>query len=183
MYISMRTLVEQHPWWHVCGIGLFIVLAVIQRRASSSGILAMALWNLTGVILHEFAHLLAGLLFRARPSGFSLFPRREGHYWRLGSVSFSRITAVNAVPVALAPLGLAGLAYWVARNWSTWCKPSLPSTLALYATVYFLLYNSLPSRQDLRVACSWRSLLLYSLLAAAIGYLTWPALRNGLMPH
>ena len=183
MHISVGTIVGQHPWWHACGIGLFAALAAIQRRTGSSGIIVMALWNLPGVVLHEFAHLLAGLLFRARPSGFSLFPHREGRHWRLGSVSFSRINAINAVPVALAPLGLAGLAYWLAGNWCTWCTPSLPSTLALYATVYFLLYNSLPSRQDLRVACNWRSLLLYSLLAAAIGYLTWPALRNGLIPH
>jgi hypothetical protein len=161
---------EQHPLWHVCGIGLFILLAAIQRRASSSGILAMALWNLTGVILHELAHLLAGLLFRARPAGLSLFPRREGNFWRLGSVSFARITAFNAVPVAFAPLGLVGLAYWLARNWFTWCRPSLLATLALYAAVYLLLYNALPSSRDLRLACNWRSIVLYSLLAAVAWY-------------
>jgi hypothetical protein len=161
---------EQHLLWHACGGFLFGLLVVIQRRANSSGILAVAIWNLTGVILHELAHLLAGLLFRASPAGFSVIPRREGNFWRLGSVSFSRITALNAVPVALAPLGLAGLAYWVARNWFTWCKPSLPATLALYATVYLLLYNALPSRRDLRVACNWRSIVLYSLLAAVAWY-------------
>ena len=173
----MRALVEQNPLWHVCGIGLFVVLAAIQCRARTSGILALALWNLTGVILHELAHLLVGLLFRARPAGFSLLPCRVGNYWRLGSVSFARITAVNAVPVALAPLGLAGLAYWVARNWFRWNTPSLPSTLVLYATVYVLLYNSLPSRQDLRVACNWKSIALYSLLATVAGYCAGPLFR------
>jgi hypothetical protein len=137
----------------------------------------MALWNLTGVILHELAHLLAGLLFSARPSGFSLLPHREGNYWRLGSVSFARITALNAVPIALAPLGLAGLAYWIARNWFAWYEPSFPSTLALYAAIYFLLYNALPSRRDLRVACNWKSLLLYSLLVAVAWYFAGPALH------
>ena len=166
----MRVHVEQHPFWHACGVGLFVVLAAIQSRARSSGILAMAFWNMTGVFLHELAHLLVGLLFRARPVGFSLFPRREGHYWRLGSVSFARITAVNAVPVALAPLVLAVLAIWCIRNWFDWCKPSLPSTLALYATEYVLLYNSLPSRQDFRIACNWRSLVLYSLVTAVACY-------------
>ena len=172
---------EQHPVWHACGIGLFVVLAAIQRRARSSGIAAMAFWNMTGVILHELAHLLAGLLFRAKPVGFSLFPHREGNYWRLGSVSFARITAVNAVPVALAPLALAGLAIWCIRNWFDWCEPSLSATLALYATVYALLYNSLPSRQDFRVACNWRSIVLYSLLTAVAGYFARSSLSTGFL--
>lgn len=167
----MKTVVEQHLLWHLCGAGLFLVLAAIQRRARSSGILAMALWNLTGVILHELAHLLAGLLFGARPVSFSLLPRRTGQSWRLGSVSFGRLTAVNAVPVALAPLGLAGLAYVVARHWYTWCRPSLVSTLGLYAALYLLGYNALPSRQDLRVACNWRSLALYGVLGVGAWYL------------
>jgi hypothetical protein len=157
--------------WHICGIGLFVALAAVQRRARSSGILAMAIWNLTGVVLHEAAHLLVGILFRARPSGFSLFPRRHGNSWRLGSVSFARITPLNAVPVALAPIGLTGLAYWTARNWFRWHEPTLGATLAVYATLYFLLYNSVPSRQDLRIACNWKSILLYSALAAAAWYL------------
>lgn len=167
----MKTVVEQHLMWHLCGTGLFLVLVAIQRRAKSSGILAMALWNLAGVVLHELAHLLAGLLFGARPAGFSLLPRRTGDSWRLGSIRFARLTAINAVPVALAPLGLAGLAYWVALRWYTWCRPSLVSTLGLYAALYLLGYNALPSRQDLRVACNWRSLALYSVLGTCAWFL------------
>ena len=113
----MRTLLGQPPLWHVCGIVAFLALAVVQRRARHSGIIILALWNLIGVVLHELAHLLVGTLLRAGPTGFSLLPHREGRYWRLGSVSFARITPFNAVPVAFAPLGLAGLAYWCARSW------------------------------------------------------------------
>lgn len=162
--------VARHPLWHVCGIALFLVLAAIHRRARSSGALALVLWNLTGVILHEAAHLLVGLLLLARPTGISILPRREGRGWRLGSVGFRRITAFNAVPVALAPLGLVGVAYWLARHWFAWQTPSLSTTLALYGCVFVLLYNALPSRQDLRVACTWRSLLLYVPLAAALAF-------------
>jgi len=157
--------------WHVCGICLFVLLVSIHRRARSSGILALALWNLAGVTLHELSHLMAGILLGARPRGFSLIPHRDGGYWRLGRVSFGRITAVNAVPVALAPLGLAVLAYWIARHWSDWYGHSPIATLALYAVLYLMLYNALPSRQDLRVACNPGSLLLYSLLALGAWYL------------
>ena len=158
--------------WHVCGICLFVLLVSIQRRARSSGILALALWNLAGVTLHELSHLLAGILLGARPGGFSLIPHRDGRFWRLGRVGFGKITAVNAVPVALAPLGLVVLAYWVARHWFDWYGRSPIAILALYAVLYVMLYNALPSRQDLRVACNLRSLILYSLLALGAWYLT-----------
>ena len=177
----MHIVHPQHPLWHLCGLALVLFLFAVQRRARASGILILALWNLTGVVLHELAHLLVGMVFLARPHGFSLVPQRKGNGWRLGSVTFARITAVNAVPVALAPLGLVAAAVWVASRWHSWCPPSLKSTIALYAALYFLLYNALPSRQDLRVACNWRSLLLYSLLLAAIGYLAWPAYRSGFL--
>ena len=168
----------QHPLWHLCGAALFVFLAAIHRRTRSSGIFAVVLWNLTGVILHELAHLLVGVVFRARPAGMSLVPHREGNGWCLGSVSFRRITAVNAVPVALAPLGLAALACWCARQWFSWFNPSFSATLALYGSMFFLLYNALPSRRDLRVAFNWRSMLLYSpLLAALACYFTWSRVR------
>jgi hypothetical protein len=171
-------LIAYHPLWHVCGTALFVLLTVIHRRTRSSGVFVVVLWNLTGVLLHELAHLLAGLVFRARPAGMSLVPHRDGTGWRLGSVRFRRITAVNAVPVALAPLGLAGLAFWIARHWFSWYKPSLVATLALYASIFILLYNALPSGRDLRVAFNWRSILLYSpLLVALACYFIWPWLR------
>ncbi len=173
-----------HPLWHICGIGLVIFLAAIHRRSRSSGIFVLALWNLAGVILHEMAHLLVGTVLGAEPKGMTLVPRREGSGWRLGSVSFSRITAFNAVPVALAPLGLAGVACLIARYWSAWFRASLATTLALYAACFVLLYNALPSRQDLRVACNWKSLLLYAALAAGIAvFISWPTVRPFIVRH
>ena len=152
-------------------------------RPRSSGALVIVLWNLTGVILHELAHLLVGLLCRAHPTAVSLLPHRVGPKWRLGSVTFRRITPFNAMPVALAPLGLAALAYLVATNWFSWYPPSFTATLALYAAVFVLLYNSLPSRQDLRVAFNWRSILIYVPLAALLAwYLLWPAIRASRWP-
>ena len=177
-FTQMGSLMGHHPLWHLSGAALFILLATIHRRTKSSGVIAVVLWNLIGVILHELAHLLAGVMFLARPAGMSLVPHREGNGWRLGSVSFRRITTVNAVPVALAPLGLAGLAYWICLHWFSWYKPSLPATLALYGCMFILLYNALPSSRDLRVAFNLRSMLLYSPLLAFLGcYFAWPWVR------
>jgi len=175
----MLAAMAQNPLWHICGIALVILLAALHRRSRRSGIFVLALWNLAGVILHELAHLLVGGVLGGEPTGISLIPRREGARWRLGSVTFARITAVNAVPVALAPLGLAGVAWLVAKHWFAWFRPSLPATLALYAACFVLLYNALPSRQDLRIAMNWRSLLLYASLAALVFLLLeWPRLRH-----
>jgi hypothetical protein len=170
--------ITHHPFWHFCGIVLVLAMAAIHCRVRSSGAIVLVLWNLTGVILHEVAHLLVGLLLRAHPTGISLLPTRDGNGWRLGRVGFRRITALNAVPVSLAPLGLVGVAYWVACRWFSWYAPSLPAMLALYGCVFVLLYNALPSRQDLRVACTWRSILIYAPLTAALAwYYLWPLIH------
>jgi hypothetical protein len=159
--MSLAEHAHQHPFRHAVGLCLFAALFAANRRVKSSGIFILALWNLTGVMLHEAAHLAAGILFRARPTAVSLIPRRDGNRWQLGSVRFARITAVNALPIALAPLALAGIAWLTAMNWFHWAPPTLASTLGLYATLFVLLYNALPSRQDLRVAANWQCLLLY----------------------
>ena len=177
----------QHPLWHICGLSLFIFLTVCTRRSRSSGIFVITLWNLPGVFLHESAHLLTGVIFCAGPTNISLLPRRTGNGWRLGSAGFSRINAVNAVPVALAPLGLALIALLLARYWYHWVRPSLGSTLALYFALFILLYNALPSRQDLRVACNLKSVMLYTLVPAAVFWLLCgtpvrDALPEGLLP-
>jgi hypothetical protein len=131
MTLTLPPPVLQHPFWHLGGIILFLVLWVVNRRTQSSGILLLALWNLAGVILHELAHLVIGILLRARPTNISLIPRRRGNSWQLGSVSFTRMTAFNTVPISLAPLLLAGLAWLVAYNWYQWLTSGSAGSLQL----------------------------------------------------
>ncbi len=159
--LSLPAHCQHHPLWHLCGLSLFLVLCVSNQQAKRSGIILLAIWNLAGVMLHELAHLLVGILCRAQPTNISLIPRRSGTRWQLGAVRFTRINAVNAVPIAFAPLGLTVVAYLVANSWFTWLHSTLTTTLALYAVLFILLYNALPSPQDLRVATNWGSLLLY----------------------
>lgn len=160
-------------WWHACGAMLVTALFLLYRRAGAANILVVCITRLPGVVLHELAHLLAGILLRAEPSGFSLIPRRRGDgRWTLGSVSFRRVTPFNAVPIAFAPLGLLPLAYYVHRSWFTWLPPTLANALYLYATLFLLVCNALPSRQDVRVAGNWKSLLLYG-SACGVAWYAW----------
>lgn len=153
------------PTWHAFGGALVFLLFLVRRWASRTSIVLVFLFEWPGVILHELAHLSAGLLFRAQPCGFSILPERNGRDggWTLGSVDFGRVTALNAVPIAFAPLILLFVAYEVFRYWYVFFpSPSLLNTLGLYAVTFTLCYESVPSIQDLRVASNWKSILLYS---------------------
>jgi hypothetical protein len=163
---------EIPAWWHACGIMLVIALFLFIRSVRSSHIAVVCLIRLPGVVLHELAHFLIGILFLAKPGSFNLIPERcsDGR-WTLGSVTFRRITAFNAVPIAFAPLGLLPVAYYLYRSWFNWLPPSLSNTLFLYATLFLLTYNALPSRQDVRVACNWKSVLLYGSVLVLIWYI------------
>lgn len=139
-----------------------VMAAVFHRLAQRHSI--FLLFYLTGTLLHEIAHLTAGILTHARPCGFSIIPRRQGDQWILGSVSFNNIRWWNAIFVGLAPLLTVAVpilvAYWRTRSGLTfeWLDAGLAAALA----PVFLCF--LPSRADLRIAAySWPYLVLVGL--------------------
>lgn len=132
-----------------------IVMAAIFHRLAQRHSVFLMLY-LSGALLHELAHLTAGVLTRAGPCGFSIIPRRHGNQWILGSVSFNNIRWWNAVFVGLAPLLIVAVpimvAHWRTRSGLTfeWLDAGLAAALA----PVFLCF--LPSRADLRIAVqSW----------------------------
>lgn len=142
-------------WWHACGFILVFFMILFNRIARASNIIVVCITQLPGVVLHELAHFLMGILLRADPDSFNIIPqRRLDGRWTLGSVAFRRVTAFNAVPIAFAPLGLVPLAFYVYQSWFDWLPLTLANTLTLYVTVFLLMYNALPSRQDVRIACN-----------------------------
>lgn len=146
-------------------------MVLINRSTRSANIIVVCIFRLPGVVLHELAHLLIGTLLRGEPGSFNLIPdRRCDGSWTLGSVTFRRVTAFNAVPIAFAPLGLLPVAYGLYCVWFDWLPLSLPNVLLLYAAVFLLTSNALPSRQDVRVACNWKSLLLYGSVSVLLCY-------------
>lgn len=158
-----------YPWyWHLCGICLVVCLALLDHKAKRGGVLIIFFWNLTGVFLHELTHLVAGTILMARPTGFSLLPQRKGGGWQLGAVTFQGLNSFNSLPIGLAPLGLVAAAYFLFTNWSYFFTPSLYSILGAYVTLFILLYNSIPSWQDIKVAFSFGSILVYGAAAFAI---------------
>ncbi len=136
-------------------------------RAVRDSFWRVALLSLPGTIAHELSHLLLGYVLGARPQRFSLWPRRAGGRWVLGSVTFGNINLLNGAPVALAPLALLPLAVlcflhvllplWEARQWLWWIAGGYVT-----AAVFLAL---LPSIHDWMIGA--RSILLYAALGAA----------------
>ena len=132
---------------------------------------SLALFSLFGTALHESLHFLVGLLLGAKPVAVSLWPKRRGQQWVLGSVSFTGLNLLNSAPVAFAPLLLLGLAWLLVQYW---LQPALLSGqylswgLAGYA-VAACLFSCLPSGADIRIGA------LSAVLWCAIAYGVWRA--------
>jgi hypothetical protein len=140
-----------------------VAVFYVLLRAARASMWRIALLSLPGTAAHECTHFLVGLLLWARPTGLSLWPRADGHGFRLGSVSFRHIDLVNGAWVALAPLLLLPLSWlglvhvllplWTGRQWGWWLLAGYLTATALFA--------ALPSWQDLKLGA--RSLFFYTL--------------------
>jgi hypothetical protein len=130
--------------------------------------LLFALAVLPGTFCHELSHFCVGGLLNGKPARFTLLPKREGHVYVMGSVAFANVRWYNAFFLGMAPLLMLPAAYnllaWrlrgpLAISWS--------EGLWLYL-IANLVYASLPSWQDLRIAA--RSPVGWLLLVGAAAY-------------
>ena len=126
-----------------------IVMGAIHRRASSSGSLLAILYCLPFTIMHEMAHFVVAFLTGGRPSSFSVWPRREGKGWVLGSVN-AIPTILSAAPTALAPLGWLVIGYNMMVLWGI--RPVWVPDYLIVGILYACSAASTPSLQDLKVA-------------------------------
>ena len=122
---------------------------------------AFFLLTAPGTLCHELAHFGVGLLTNAEPTNISLFPRRKGKVWELGSVTFSNLRWYNAAPAALAPLLILllplGVAAW--RTRPGWHFTPIDLAIALLLAPQYLAFW--PSPVDWRLAArSWPWLII-----------------------
>jgi hypothetical protein len=130
----------------------FVVAGILLLRRSRTAIWKISLLALPGTIAHELSHLVLGILLFARPASFSIWPRREGNAYVLGSVAFRQIGLINGAFVTLAPLLLVLPAYeclvfaieaWDTANYPFWALWGFLSANLLFAAT--------PSGTDLRL--------------------------------
>jgi len=129
-------------------------------------------------LAHELMHLFVGLLTFGQPSGLRLIPARRASGYALGSVTCHNVRWYNGLFIGLAPLLLLPLAL-VLLLWRAHTGATLDVIeLGWSYTIACLVYASLPSWQDLRIAVASSWLILALLLAAAAVYcLALPQLR------
>lgn len=135
----------------------FVLLLHLLRRS----MVLLSLAAFPGTLLHELLHFIVGLLLFARPSGFSVVPRRVTRGYALGSVHFANVRWYNGCFIGLAPLLMLPLALWLLA-WRMHGLHALPvQEIAWAYLLATLIYASLPSWPDLKVAAasSWMLLL------------------------
>ena len=107
---------------------------------------------LPGTLAHELCHWALGKALNGRPVRFTVLPRREGRGYVLGAVSFANLRWYNAFFIGMAPLLMLPAAYALVR-WRLAAHPTLGWPEALLAfLIANLIFGSLPSWQDLRIA-------------------------------
>jgi hypothetical protein len=149
-----------------------VVIGFVHRQIAKNGAFFLIMSNLPITVMHELAHFTAALLLGGRPSGFSLWPRRENGAWRLGSVT-ARATVISAAPTALAPLAWLIVAGMLLAERATLAGASLPRMCGVHVAAYLCVAAALPSWQDIRVALMHPfSLLLWSVLLGAAAFAT-----------
>lgn len=125
--------------WHLCGITLVAGMFIVgQKSGQIHSTPLLFLYHLRGTLCHEASHFVCAKLTGAHVVGFTLFPKTDGNRVVLGSISLSSINAFNAVPIALAPLGLIVFAVAVFTHW----YELFPNTFASTIARYFLTYLS-----------------------------------------
>jgi hypothetical protein len=144
--------------------GLAVMLWLLNQAKRSFWL--CSLLALPGTLCHEACHWLVGKLLHGEPVHFTVFPRREGRGFVLGSVAFRNLRWYNAFFVGLAPLVLLPLTYGLLL-WRLGSHPRLDWSEAI--VVFFLanlVFAALPSWQDLKIAA--RSPVGWLLLGAAL---------------
>lgn len=126
-------------------LALYASLAYVYQWSSRAGSFWMIMARLPATLVHELSHLIIALLLSAGPTGFSLWPKRNGDTWQLGSVTCSNATWYNSFPVAMSPVLLnLPLAWWLHSQTGIWFK----------LAAFVCLSGAVPSWQDLKVALS-----------------------------
>ena len=148
---------------------LLVVMILCLKRRTYSSIFLAALINIPGTILHETAHFIVGLLLWAKPTSFSLFPKKNGDTYTMGSVGFRNIKFYNAFPAAMAPLALLWAAFWLNNWYLANAKITIWNYLVFILLETVIIENAVPSSTDFRVAFSRPlGIVLYGFLLAAL---------------
>lgn len=159
---------------HLLAVFALLILLQLSRRLGLPFFVAA----FPATLVHELMHLFVSLLTFGQPTGMRLIPARRASGYALGSVTCQNVRWYNGLLIGLAPLLLLPLAFALLL-WRVHAGAALDVIeLGWSYAIASLVYASLPSWQDLRVAIASSWLILALLLAAAAAhFLGLPPLR------
>ena len=145
-------------------VAAWIAFLQLFKRIVGTGY-CYAFLSLTGTILHELCHFIMGLALAAKPVGLSLWPKKIGQRWVLGSVDFQGLGLWNAAPVAFAPLLLWGGSAWLIGSpmAAAYAQENFGQWIAMGYLCACCALAGRPSRVDIQAG--WKSLAAYSCFA------------------
>lgn len=144
------------------GLAVIVILALLLLTRRLGAVYFVTTFPVT--LAHELTHLLLGFVTHGQPCGFQVWPRRSARGYVLGSVTCRNVRWYNGLFIGLAPVLLLPFALALLL-WRLRVSPEANALEAAWAyAVACLVYASLPSWQDIRVALA-SSWLLIALLA------------------
>lgn len=129
----------------------------------------VAFISLPGTVTHELLHGLVGFLLFAKPRSFSIFPKRQGNTWTLGSVGFINLNIWNSAPVAFAPVLMLGIGWLLYEHWMlpTFHAANYLIWVASGYVTACALFSCIPSATDIKVGA------VSGLMYGSVGFGLW----------
>ena len=149
---------------------LLILTWLVVMRSVRHSKWQVAVISLPGTFTHEALHGLVGFLLFAKPRSFSIFPKRHGDTWMLGSVGFANLNIWNAAPVAFAPFLMLGIGWLLFEHWmlpTFQMADYLIWVVSGYVTACSF-FSCIPSATDFEVG-AWSG-LMYGCLGLGLWY-------------
>ncbi len=157
-------------------ITVFMTLLISRIKLSMhTNIITAWIANFMGTFFHELAHLLVSIVLNGKPTKVSLFPKKTEDSYILGYVNNSNITWYNALPIALAPLLLLVVVYFIHSDFFNYFEFNITNYLLYIVLLVSFLDSSIPSTQDIKIAFSNLGFLVYFgiiILAYYQGYIS-----------
>ena len=163
-----NVLVSLHHWPTLLLVAATIILLNQARRS----LWLLSIVALPGTFAHELAHFVVGCVLLAKPASLSVWPKREGNTYLLGSVTFGGVGIFNGVFVALAPLLLLLPAAYgcFLMAVTAWRTDAYPVWAAWGVLAGNFLYGSIPSDTDVKLGLT--SMLFYAVTGAGLWWAT-----------
>lgn len=148
---------------------VMILTWLIVMRSTRHSKWQLAMISLPGTVMHETLHGLVGWVLFAQPRSFSIFPKRQGNTWVLGSVSFANLNIWNAAPVAFAPLLMLGAGWLLYEHWMlpTFMRADYWIWMASGYVTACAFFSCVPSGTDFKIGA------ISGLMYTSIGFGVW----------